>query len=75
MRQQVPTEASEVVSAHYDVINHGNRIGGSVLRYRVHDPTENIGSSDTQRCLDVFFFDLVAGKTDHLIERGLSVAH
>jgi hypothetical protein len=62
MGQQITTEASEIVSAHYDVVYNFNCFRGFVLRDRIHDARKNVSSRYTQCKLDIVFLDGVAGK-------------
>ena len=61
-----PERCREDEVARQDVADCFGRL---VFRDAVDDAFENVSARDTERHLHVFFLDLIASETDHLVQR------
>jgi len=68
VRKQIATEVSQVMTTHHDVVHGRDRFRGLVCGNTVDNAFENVSTRDAERHLHVFFFDLVASETDHLVQ-------
>ena len=75
MAEHVATEIAQVVPAHYEIVDDRQSVRRLVLSNAVHHPRQHVGAGDAQSFLDIFGFDFLAGKTNHLIESRLRIAH
>src|SRR6185295_1959665 len=75
MPEYVAAEIPQVVPAHDQIVDNGQRLSGLIVGDAVDDPSEDLSTSDAEGLLDILRFDLLAGKANHLVESGLRVAH
>ena len=75
MTEYIPAKVAQVVPAHYQIIDDRQCFCRLILGDAVYNAGQHVGAGNPQGLLDVFGLDLVAGKTDDLIESRLGVAH
>src|SRR5258707_14447659 len=75
MTEHIATKVPQVMTTHYQIVDDCEGFSRLILSYPVDYTGQHIGAGNSQGLLDVLSLNLIARKTDDLIEGGLGVAH
>src|SRR5258706_2375627 len=75
MTEHIAAKVPQVMTTHYQIVDDREGFSRLILSYPVDYTGQHIGAGNSQGLLDVLSLNLIARKTDDLIEGGLGVAH